>query len=160
MRIKWSYGNMVKVRKEKMKDGTIVTTYIKEADDQFKTFTQEIKRVFANEVTVMSNRGKLYNVRLSDKVRMTMEYDVGDLAVIMPLDKCWLVTDIIKVDKMPTDETAVVTLLEKLERRKNRFIKEGRSDEEIKEIDKMIEDEEKKETERQLKEFEDLLGGY
>lgn len=160
MIVKWSYGNMVKVRKQRMKDGTIATTYIKEADDQYKTFTQEIKRVFANEVTVMSNRGKLYNVRLSDRVRMTMEFEVGDLAVVMPLENGWLVTDIVNVDKMPTDESAVTTLLEKLQRRKNRFIKEGRSDAEMRELDKMIEVEEKKETERQLKEMETLLGGY
>ena len=150
----------MKIRRKKMKDGNTVTIHIREANDQYKTFFQEIVAVYANDVTVISNRGKRYNVMMSDKVRMTMTVEVGDMAEIMPLENGWLVVNIDKVDKMPTDETAVTTVLEKLERRRNRYILEGRSEEEFNELEKLIEEEEKKETERQLREFEDLLGGY
>ena len=57
---------------------------------------QPILKVYDDAVRVISNNGKEYNVQLSDKVRLTMNAETGDTAIIKTFPNGWLVTDIKK----------------------------------------------------------------
>lgn len=57
---------------------------------------QKIFDVYHSSVKVLSNKGNLYNVRLSDRVRLTMTPEIGDTAIIKIINDTWIVTDIEK----------------------------------------------------------------
>ena len=111
------------IKRKTMEDGVkvkIITNTIGE------TIEQGIVETGEDRVWVKSGNGKTYPVLLSDNVRMTMEVNVGDIAVIKTFKPDWLVVDII-----PAEEEEVLSP-----------------------------EEEEAETQRQIREFEDLLGGY
>lgn len=94
--------------------------------NEVNVLEQVIIETHKHYVRVISRNGKEYDVNLSDIVKMTMNVEVGDMAIIKTFPNGWLVTSIRKKYKEPV----------------------------------LSEEEEKKETERQIKEFEELLGGY
>lgn len=66
-----------------------------------KLIEQKIIEVHNHFVKVISRKGNTYDVNLSDRVRMTMTVEVGDTAIINPLDNGWLVVDLVKKPVTP-----------------------------------------------------------
>lgn len=90
----------VNVSSKTMPDGS-KAKIITETYGDYDIIYQTIKRIFNTSVTVISGTGKLYNVRLSDKVIYESNIEVGDTAEIKTFDNGWLVTNIIKQEKEP-----------------------------------------------------------
>ena len=64
-------------------------------DKEPKILHQKITDTGPISVEVMSMNGKRYFVSLSDRVRLTLNYNIGDTAVIKCFETGWLVVDII-----------------------------------------------------------------
>ena len=64
--------------------------------NQVQTIEQIVFEPHTYFVTVVSRKGKKYDVDLSDKVRLTMTVEVGDMAVIKTFKDRWLVVDLKK----------------------------------------------------------------
>ena len=90
----------VTVSSKTMPDGS-KAKIITEAKGDYDIIYQTIKRIFNTSVTVISGTGKLYNVRLSDRVIYENNIEIGDTAEIKTFDNGWLVTNIIKQEKEP-----------------------------------------------------------
>ena len=79
--------------------------------NKVNTIKQPIIKVYDDLVKVVSKNGNEYNVKLSDKVRMTMNPETGDTAIIKTFPNGWLVTDIQKTIKENlTDEEEYLEL--------------------------------------------------
>lgn len=116
-------------RKVRTKTKNGVVLYKEIIDDGKPSWIhQTIVDVGKDMLKVKSSKGKEYWVAMSDRVAMTMNPKVDDIAVIYTLKDGWIVSDII-----PYTEPVV---------------------------EKLSEEEEQKELERQLKEMNTLLGGY
>ena len=68
---------------------------IRNDGNKVKIIEQLVRSVQKNYVTVESKKGKLYNVNLSDIVKMTMNIQVGDMVEIKTFENGWLVTNVI-----------------------------------------------------------------
>jgi len=90
----------VTVSSKTMPDGSKAKV-ITETYGDYDIIYQTIKRIFNTSVTVISGTGKLYNVRLSDRVIYENNIEIGDTAEIKTFDNGWLVTNIIKQEKEP-----------------------------------------------------------
>lgn len=90
----------VTVSSKTMPDGS-KAKIITETYGDYDIIYQTIKRIFNTSVTVISGTGKLYNVRLSDRVIYENNIEIGDTAEIKTFDNGWLVTNIIKQEKEP-----------------------------------------------------------
>jgi len=90
----------VTVSSKTMPDGS-KAKIITETYGDYDIIYQTITRVFSQSVTVISGTGKLYNVKLSDRVIYENNIEVGDTAEIKTFDNSWLVTNIIKQEKEP-----------------------------------------------------------
>ena len=90
----------VDVSSKTMPDGS-KAKIITETKGDYDIIYQTIKRIFNTSVTVISGTGKLYNVRLSDRVIYENNIEIGDTAEIKTFDNGWLVTNIIKQEKEP-----------------------------------------------------------
>lgn len=108
---------------------------------------QKIVRLDDGYVWVSSSKGNEYPVKLSDKVALTMSFDVGDVAVIKCFKSGWLVFDIVRQDEV--DEFTL------LYRKK---INGTASNEELERFEWLKENDE--DLQKELEEFDDLLGGY
>ena len=64
--------------------------------NQVQTIEQLVFEPHKYFATVISRNGKKYNVDLSDKVRMTMNVETGDMAVIKTFKDRWLIIDLKK----------------------------------------------------------------
>ena len=87
---------------------------------------QKIIDVSKNHLKVMSRNGKVYDVNVSDRVKMLLNPEINDTAIVKTFQNGWLVTDIKKKPKKPV----------------------------------LSDEEEKLETERQIREIEEMWGGY
>ena len=110
---------------------------------------QKITKVCNEVLWVKSSKGKEYKVNMSDKVKMTMEVHVGDTAVIKTFKNGWLVFDVIPA---PADE---LTEFDILYRKKIN----GKITADELERFKWLQEHDM-ELQQQLKDFDDLLGGY
>ena len=127
---------------------------------------QPISKVGSYAVEVVSGRGNFYNVKLSDRVAMIGNLEVGDTAVIKTFEEGWLVTDIIKresKDKYYTEyesEDACFSddMVNRLKVRRKLLIRETRR--KVWELEQEIKKEEEKELERQMREFDEIFGDY
>lgn len=136
------------IRTETMFDGTKAKVIV---DVNGEVIHQKIVSVGDGVVWVSSSKGKEYPVNLSDKVAMTMNVNVGDTAIIKTFKTGWLVVDVLP--SIPEDEDVdEFTLLYK------KKINGDISKEELERFEWLKENDE--ELQREMKEFEDLLGGY
>ena len=69
---------------------------VRQNPNQVSTIEQIVFEAHKHFVTVISRSGKKYNVDLSDRVRMTMNVETGDMAVIKTFKDRWLVVDLKK----------------------------------------------------------------
>ena len=83
------------IRQETMHDGNKAKIIV---DVDGETIHQPITQTGDGLVWVVSSKGNEYKVDLSDKVSMTMNFNVGDTAVIKTFKNGWLVTDIIPAE--------------------------------------------------------------
>ncbi len=81
------------VKYKTMNDGTKAKIIYNQDGEEIH---QIITKVFKQFVMVKSKKGNEYNVRLSDRVRLMLNAEVGDTAVIKTFKNGWLVTDLIK----------------------------------------------------------------
>lgn len=136
------------IRTETMSDGTKAKIII---DVDGETIHQPITHIGDGLVWVLSSKGNEYKVDLSDKVKMTMDIKVGDTAVIKTFRNGWLVVDVLPF--IPEDEDVdEFSLLYK------KKINGDISEEELERFEWLKENDE--DLQNELKEFEDLLGGY
>ena len=134
--------------------------------DEVNEIYQPISKVGSYAVEVVSGRGNFYKVKLSDRVAMIGNMEVGDTAVIKTFPDGWLVTDIIKrepKDKYYTeyeseDACGFDDMLNVLKVRRKLLIRETRR--KVWELEQQIDEEEKKELERQLREMDEIFGDY
>lgn len=91
---------------------------------------QKILKVGSTHVQVISGNMNKYMVKLSDRVRMTMSVSEGDTAIIKTFENGWLVVDVEKQSK------------------------------ELDGLEQVSDEKNQKDLEKQLKEIEDLYGGY
>lgn len=135
------------IRTETMQDGNKAKIVI---DVDGEIIEQPITKIGDGLVWVKSSKDNEYPVNLSDRVLMTIPFNVGDTAVIKTFRTGWLVTDII-----PAEPEEDVDEFTELYRKKiNGTITEDELDRYnwLKDNDMDLQNE--------LKEFEDLLGGY
>lgn len=64
--------------------------------NQVKTIKQTIIKVDNDKVIVESSNSKQYPVSLSDYVRLTLDVNVGDIAIIKTFKNNWIVVDVVK----------------------------------------------------------------
>lgn len=153
------------VRTKTMKDGNKVK--IIQQTNSVDTIYQKILKVSSTHVQVISGNMKKYMVKLSDKVKMTMNVQEGDTAIIKTFPNGWLVVDIKKqepeLDKYEQE-------LKDLKNTKREFEERGWvNDSNYKRIcdrinilsnEELLEKEKQKDLKEELKELEDLWGGY
>ena len=135
------------IKSETMSDGNKAKIVI---DVDGEIIEQPITKIGEGLVWVKSSRGNEYKVNLSDRVLMTIPFNVGDTAVIKTFRTGWLVTDIIPAE--PEEEVDEFT---ELYRKK---IKGTLTDEELERFEWLKKND--VDLQNELKEFEDLLGGY
>lgn len=135
------------IRTKTMLDGNKAKIIV---DVDGETIHQPITKIGDGLVWVVSSKGNEYKVDLSDKVSMTMNFNVGDTAVIKTFRNGWLVTDIIPADV--DDDVDEFTLLYR------KKINGTITDDELERYNWIQENDE--DLQKELKEFEDLLGGY
>lgn len=75
-------------------------------NDEVDTITQLIVDVSDNYLKVVSRKGKEYWVKMSDRVVMTMNPRVKDMAVIKTFPNGWLVVDVESVNDFLFDVEA------------------------------------------------------
>ena len=134
------------IRTETMRDGNKAKIVI---DVDGETIHQPITKIGDRLVWVKSSRGNEYKVNLSDRVSMTMSFNVGDTAVIKTFRTGWLVTDIIPATDEEVDEFTV------LYRKK---IKGTATKEELARFEWLKKNDE--DYLKELQEAEDMFGGY
>ena len=130
-----------------MRDGNKAKIVI---DIDGEIIEQPITKIDDRLVWVKSSKDNEYPVNLSDRVLMTIPFNVGDTAVIKTFRTGWLVTDIIPAE--PEEEVDEFT---ELYRKK---INGTLTDEELERFEWLKKNDE--DLQNELKEFEDLLGGY
>ena len=64
--------------------------------NQVNIIKQNVIHISNDEIMVVSANDKKYPVTLSDRVRLTMNVEIGDTAIIKTFPTGWLVVDIIK----------------------------------------------------------------
>ena len=134
------------IRTETMPDGNKAKIII---DVDGERIDQPITKIGDGLVWVKSSKDNEYPVNLSDRVAMTIPFNVGDTAVIKTFRTGWLVTDIIPAEQEEVDEFT------ELYRKK---INGAITEEELKRYNWLKDNDE--DLQNELKEFEDLLGGY
>ena len=135
------------IRTETMKDGNKAKVIVDVAGEIVE---QEIIKVDDGEVWVKSGNGREYPVLLSDRIVLEgVPVNVGDIAVIRTFNR-WVVVDV--KPALVDDEVDEFT---DLYRKK---INGTITEEELKRYNWLKDNDE--ELQREMKEFEDLLGGY
>lgn len=135
------------IRTETMNDGNKAKVII---DVDGEIIEQEIIKVDDGEVWVKSSNDREYPVLLSDRIVLEdVPVNVGDIAVIRTFNR-WVVVDV--KPALVDDEVDEFTLLYK------KKINGDISKEELERFEWLKENDE--DLQNELKEFEDLLGGY
>lgn len=135
------------IKSETMSDGNKAKIVI---DVDGEIIEQHITKIGDGLVWVKSSKDNEYPVNLSDRVSMTMSFNVGDTAVIKTFRTGWLVTDIIPAE--PEEEVDEFT---ELYRKK---IKGTLTDEELERFEWLKCND--MDLQRELKEINDMFGGY
>ena len=135
------------IRTETMKDGNKAKIVI---DVDGEVIYQPITHIGDGLVWVKSSKDNEYPVNLSDRVAMTIPFNVGDTAVIKTFRTGWLVTDILPAE--PEEEVDEFTGLYR------KKINGSLTDEELVRFEWLKKND--MDLQNELKEFEDLLGGY